>query len=112
MEKNYSREDINKIIGTNIRFIRKSNKLSQEKFAELVDLSPQFISDLERGIQGISLSTMIKICNTMKCSPLVILSNLVKFDNYNNEMDNFLKLSDKNQEIVKTIISALLNSQS
>lgn len=111
MEKNYSREHINKIIGNNVRFIRKSNKLSQEKFAELLDLSPQFISDLERGVQGISLTTMIKICNTMKCSPMVILSNLIEFDNYNNEMDNFINLSEKNQEIVKTIISALLKSQ-
>ena len=106
MEKDYSREHINKIIGNNVRFIRKSNKLSQEKFAELLDLSPQFISDLERGVQGISLTTMIKICNTMKCSPMVILSNLIEFDNYNNEMDNFINLSEKNQEIVKTIISA------
>jgi len=111
MEKNYSREHINKIIGNNVRFIRKSNKLSQEKFAELLDLSPQFISDLERGVQGISLTTMIKICNTMKCSPMVILSNLIEFDNYNNEMDNFINLSEKNQEIIKTIISALLKSQ-
>lgn len=111
MEKDYSREHINKIIGNNVRFIRKSNKLSQEKFAELLDLSPQFISDLERGIQGISLTTMVKICNTMKCSPMVALSNLIEFDNYNNEMDNFINLSEKNQEIVKTIISALLKSQ-
>lgn len=111
MEKNYSREHINKIIGNNVRFIRKSNKLSQEKFAELLDLSPQFISDLERGVQGISLTTMVKICNTMKCSPLVILSNLIEFDNYNNEIDDFINLSEKNQEIVKTIISALLKSQ-
>ena len=111
MEKNYSREHINKIIGNNVRFIRKSNKLSQEKFAELLDLSPQFISDLERGVQGISLTTMVKICNTMKCSPMIILSNLIEFDNYNNEMDNFINLSEKNQEIVKTIISALLKSQ-
>lgn len=111
MEKDYSREHINKIIGNNVRFIRKSNKLSQEKFAELLDLSPQFISDLERGVQGISLTTMVKICNTMKCSPLVILSNLIEFDNYNNEIDDFINLSEKNQEIVKTIISALLKSQ-
>ena len=74
-------------------------------------MSPQFISDLERGVQGISLTTMVKICNTMKCSPMVILSNLIEFDNYNNEMDNFINLSEKNQEIVKTIISALLKSQ-
>ena len=111
MKKNYSREHINKIIGSNVRFIRKSNNLSQEKFAELVDLSPQFVSDLERGVQGISLTTMIKICNTMKCSPMVILANLIEYNDFNNEMDDFLKLSDKNQEIVKTIISALLNSQ-
>ena len=111
MEKNYSREHINKIIGNNVRFIRKSNKLSQEKFAELLDLSPQFISDLERGVQGISLTTMVKICNTMKCSPMIILSNLIEFDNYNNEIDDFINLSEKNQEIVKTIISALLKSQ-
>ena len=111
MEKDYSREHINKIIGNNVRFIRKANKLSEEKFAELLDLSPQFISDLERGIQGISLTTMVKICNTMKCSPMVVLSNLIEFDNYNNEMDNFINLSEKNQEIVKTIISALLKSQ-
>lgn len=111
MEKNYSREHINKIIGNNVRFIRKSNKLSQEKFAELLDLSPQFISDLERGVQGISLTTMVKICNTMKCSPMVILSNLIEFDSYNNEMDDFINLSEKNQQIVKTIISSLLKSQ-
>ena len=47
----------------------------------------------------------------MKCSPLVILSNLIEFDNYNNEIDDFINLSEKNQEIVKTIISALLKSQ-
>ena len=111
MEKDYSREHINKIIGNNVRFIRKSNKLSQEKFAELLDLSPQFISDLERGVQGISLTTMVKICNTMKCSPMVILSNLIEFDSYNNEMDDFINLSEKNQQIVKTIISSLLKSQ-
>ena len=108
---NYSREYINKIIGNNIRYIRKSNKLSQEKFAELIELSPQFVSDVERGLEGISLTTSIKICNIMNCSPLVLFANLIEFDNYNNEMDNFTKLSDKNKDIVLNIISALLNAQ-
>ena len=111
MENNYSREDINKIIGNNIRYIRKSNKLSQEKFAEQVDLSPQFVSDIERGIEGISLITAIKICNTMNCSPLVLFANLIEFKNYNNEMDIITKLSDKNKCIVFDIITALVNMQ-
>lgn len=111
MEIKYSREDINQIIGNNIRYIRKSNKLSQEKFAEKVELSPQFVSDIERGIEGISLITAIKICNAMNCSPLVLFANLIEFENYNNEMDNFTKLSDKNKNIVLDIINALLNMQ-
>lgn len=44
MEINYSRENINKIIGNNIRYIRKPNKLSQEKFAQQVNLRPQLLA--------------------------------------------------------------------
>lgn len=111
MVKDFSREEINKIIGNNIRFIRKSAKLSQEKFAEKIELSPQFVSDVERGIEGISLVTAIKICNIMKCSPLIMFANLIEYDNYSNEMDQFTKLSDKNKTIVLEILNALLNSQ-
>lgn len=111
MEKNYSREEINKIIGNNIRYIRKCNKLSQEKFAEKVELSPQFVSDIERGLEGISLLTAIKICNIMNCSPLILFANLIEFENYNNEMDKFTKLSDKNKNIILDVITALLNMQ-
>ena len=84
MKKTFSREEINKKIGINIRYIRKNNHLSQEKFAEKLDLSPQFVSDVERGVEGISLATVINICNTMKCSPLVIFSNLIDYENYNS----------------------------
>lgn len=111
MEKNYSREEVNTIIGNNIRFIRKSNKLSQEKFAEQVELSPQFVSDVERGLEGISLVTAIRICNVMKCSPTILFANLINFENYNNEMDDFTKLSDKNKNIILDIVTALLNMQ-
>lgn len=108
---NSLRENINKIIGNNVRFIRKTHKLSQEKFAEQVELSPQFISDVERGIEGISLTTAIKICNIMNCSSLVLFANLIEFKNYTNEMDKFTKLSDKNKDIVLNIIEALLKNQ-
>ena len=111
MERNYSRQYINKIIGNNIRYIRKSNKLSQEKFAEQVDLSPQFVSDVERGLEGISINTAIRICNIMKCSPNILFANLIKFENYNNEMDKFTNLTDKNKNIILDIQAALLNMQ-
>ena len=43
MKINYSRKNINKIIRNNIKNIRKYNKLSQERFAEQIDLRSQFV---------------------------------------------------------------------
>lgn len=111
MNKNLSKEEINKQIGLNIRYIRKTNKMSQEKFAEKLDLSPQFISDVERGIEGISVLTAIKICNVMQCSPLVIFANTYELKDTNNNIDRITQLSDKNKDIVENIIDALLNNQ-
>ena len=111
MEEKYLKENINKTIGNNIRYIRKSNKLTQEKFAEKIELSPQFVSDVERGLEGISLVTAIKICNIMKCSPSVLFANLITLKNTESEIDNFTKLSDKNRDITLNIMSALLNMQ-
>ena len=111
MKKDFIKEDINKQIGLNIRYIRKINKLSQEKFAEKLELSTQFISDVERGVQGISISTAVKICNTMQCSPLVLFANTYNISDYNNGFDKISNLNDKNKDIVENIITALLNTQ-
>lgn len=111
MEEIYSKEYINKIIGSNIRCIRKSKKLSQEKFGEKVSLSTQFVSDVERGLEGISLITSIRICNEMECSPLILFANLINFDGYDNKMDQLTKLTEKNKAIVNEIVEALINNQ-
>ena len=72
-----------------------TKKLSQEKFGEKVSLSTQFVSDVERGIEGISLITAIRVCNEMKCSPLILFANLIKFEDYDNEIDKITKLTEK-----------------
>lgn len=111
MENNYSKEYINSIIGKNVRFIRKYNKLTQEKFAEKIELSTQFVSDLERGLEGISLTTAIKICNIMACSPMLLFTNLIHYNANTDKMQEFSKLSDKNKKIIYEIISVLLKMQ-
>ena len=65
----------------NSEIVREISKLlndlsNNEKFAEMLELSPQFVSDVERGIEGISLVTSIKICNIMKCSPLILFAKI------------------------------------
>lgn len=48
----------NKAVGKRIREIRKSNKLTQEELAEILDVTPNAIRDYERGSYGISKNVM------------------------------------------------------
>ena len=48
------KKEINIQIGEQIRLAREQAELTQEQFAERIEVSPQYISDLERGVVGIS----------------------------------------------------------
>ena len=56
------KKEINIQIGEQIRLAREQAKLTQEQFAEQIEVSPQYISDLERGVVGISLPTLKRAC--------------------------------------------------
>ncbi len=51
----------NKDIGSRIRIEREGLRLTRESFAEIVDFSPLYIGQLERGERQMSLSALIKI---------------------------------------------------
>ncbi len=54
-----------KILGQNIAKYRQKNKLSQEKLAELVDLSREYITRVERGQKNISLKKLFAIADAL-----------------------------------------------
>ena len=55
----------NKEIGRRIRIEREGLGLTRESFAEIVDFSPLYIGQLERGERQMSLSALIKISSTL-----------------------------------------------
>ena len=62
-----------KEIGGRIRQQRESIGLSREQFAEKIDITPKFCSDIELGIKGMSVSTLCKIAKTLHLSTDYIL---------------------------------------
>lgn len=58
--------ELSKIFCTNLKYYRFQRGYSQEKFGELVDLSPRYISDLERGIYSPPFSTVEKIAKVLE----------------------------------------------
>lgn len=68
-------EEINKIIGKNLKSFRETNKLSLERVAELTGVSKTMIGQIERGESSPTITTIWKIANGLKISFTSLINN-------------------------------------
>lgn len=66
-----------KIIAENLKALRKEHKLSQEKMAEKVGCSREFISRVEHHKEKISLKMLLKISYIFKRNPEAFFKKLI-----------------------------------
>ena len=62
------KKELNVFIGSQIKIERNRVGLTREQLAEMIDVTPRFIADVERGSVGISVPTLKKICEVLKIS--------------------------------------------
>lgn len=56
------KKEINIKVGNEIRIAREKAGLTQEQFGEMVGLGTKNVSDIERGVAGITIATLKRIC--------------------------------------------------
>ena len=95
-------------LGQNVRDIRKSMNLTQEEFAEKLNLNSQFISQIETGKVGISVDNVINICNMANCSSVNLFKGLI---NSPDVIDNYELLSSRDKSVINQMITYLLNTK-
>jgi len=103
--------ELTKALGTKIKYLRKRNNLSQEQLAELCNLHPTYIGQLERGEKNASIGSIYKISKSLNIS----LSDL--FLNIDNvEETNFISKeiysvsitqSEEQQKRILNVIKAM-----
>ena len=64
-DKKELRQELNIEIGKRCRIARREANLTQEQLGNYLDVNSQFISDVERGVVGISLLTLKDISNAL-----------------------------------------------
>lgn len=69
-------DSISIIFGRRVRLYRKLKKLSQEKLAELCDLHPVYIGQLERGEKNASLETIVRVSRGLDISPALLFGEV------------------------------------
>lgn len=62
------KNNLNIQIGSRIREKRELLGLTREKLAECIDISPQFLTQIELGNKGMSSATLYRICSALSAS--------------------------------------------
>jgi len=76
-----------KLVGSNIKEIRKLKKLTQEELAEKCGLQTSYLAGVERGDRNVTIQTLEKITEGLEEAP----SSIFKFDNLNFDNKYFEK---------------------
>lgn len=61
-------------IGARVKQAREAAGLTQERLAELVDVTAQFLSGVERGAVGLSVPVLMRLCSVLLVSSDFILT--------------------------------------
>ena len=102
-----------KIIGKRIQEFRKKKGMTQEELSEVIDISPHYLSALERGIYNIKLETLVKILNTLDLSADEVFCDVVEksYSVTSNRLSE--KLGDlpiEEQVKILAVVDTMINS--
>ena len=100
-----------KLTGQRIRNQREFLGYTREQFAELIDKTPKFCSDIELGVKGMSLQTLNQIGSNLKLSADYILYGISP-DKENNQINKMLSSCPEKkrkyaEQILKNFLQAL-----
>ena len=104
------KKELNIQIGEQIKVAREQSKLTQEQFAERIDVSPQYVSDLERGVVGASIATLKSICTVLGVSSDQILFGSETENRAAAIAEKCKSLSEKQYMILSEIISKYIEA--
>lgn len=104
------RKEINVEVGLRIKEARERAELTQERFAELIELGPKSVSALERGTVGISLTTLKRICSVLSIPSDQILFGSIEKNDVSDLTIRLEKLSPEQYKIVREVVLKLLEA--
>ena len=100
------KKELNVIVGSNIKREREKAGYTQDQFSELLGIGSKSLSSVERGVVGVSLSTLLKICDILH-----ICANVLLYEqNRKNDEDSItMQLSMLNDEQFKIASDMIKN---
>ena len=96
-------EDILKVLGKNIKKVRKEKGYTQDYVAEQINVSTDLLRSIENGRNIGSITTLLNICNFLQVSPNTLFAELLDFKEETLD-SSLLNLTKEGKNILKEII--------
>ena len=97
-------------IGKRIQAKRKQLKITQEKLAEIIDVSPSFISEIERGTSISSLNTITKIAKNLELSLDYLIFGITQSNSNTTFFDILKTIPKENHKLYISICENIANT--
>lgn len=95
--------DIKKLFGQKLKYVREQKGYTQEKFAEKIDISSRALSSIECGKNFVSSDTLQKICVALQINPKVLFDFDFPYMAAEDMKKELLTIIDKNEEHLAVI---------
>lgn len=105
-----NRKDLNVLIGTNIKREREKAGFTQDQFSELLGIGSKSLSSIERGVVGVSLPTLLRICGILHISANVLLYEQTQKNDVDSIALQLKMLSAEQFEIASEVITNLFKA--
>ncbi|MCC8122733.1 MAG: helix-turn-helix domain-containing protein [Oscillospiraceae bacterium] len=99
---------VNVEIGKRIKLARDNAGLTQERFSELVGMGTKSISAIERGVVGVSIPALQRICKVLSISSDYILLDNAWGNDVQAITDRLKHLSPEQFAIANDILNKLI----
>lgn len=104
------KKQINIRVGRNIQFAREAARYTQEELSEIVGITPNHLSAIERGVSGATLELIEKLCRLFGVTSDSLLFGCSQENEYCDEIAARLKsinIKNEYRPHVNKIVTAL-----
>ena len=102
---------VEKKIGHRIQMLRKHKGFTQESLSEALNISPNYMSALERGKYNVKPALLVQIMNILDCTADDIFCDVINTGYRHKESvlsEKIAKLSLKEQEKIFAVIETMI----
>ena len=104
------RKDLNVLVGANIKREREKAGFTQDQFSELLGIGSKSLSSIERGVVGVSLTTLLRICDILHISANVLLYEQTQKNDADSIALQLKMLSSEQFEIASDVMTNLIKA--